>query len=777
MDDVRRKSIWIAVASGLVMVLGLALVFWLSRGGESAPAADPLALRSSREAIDEAMQQFATGESAEPDAREPAAEESATPASPAWSFAVVDHADGPIADAELVHGERVVARSDARGRVALSSEAMGAEHAVPRVGWLVRHRRHRDARIDASQIGRIDRVTLDDPWPVLVHVRDANGKAIAGAKCVLSDLQARQFVLVASAMSDDAGDAAFDDVLAPGVMLSISAQGFEPYGRRLHANDDGDREVTAVLANAVDLRVRVTDAHGKRVAGARVEASYVIVSSSEIAPAIWSESTDEHGVAVLTNFPRTGRDMQFVAEADGYGSAIQVVSMNEGWAKTGVDLAFGPMAALHVHVHELDGTLRDAKPFVMYGTGGFGLPKGRVTSRPDVGEYTLEVCAGVTLNLFVDIGGATSGCVNGISVPEGETRDVDVVVPHHVALEVHVNAAEAACGTADWLTLTATDGRKGVPRAPPGMTGAGELLQYHAPLDARCRARAWVQPGRYRIAWIRDGRALLMREIDVREAQSLELALEPARTVSGVLRDTRRAPLAGWTIVAKELGGRASYSAQTSVDGRFTIEGVMPKSVELFAIVPEYEWKAPLADAVAPPATDLELALELCPVDVRTLDRDDGTAVGARVSVKSAKSVQIHAVERATDEHGALRLELPIGEWSIVAMSGDQGRSGSTVVHLGSGGAASATVYLRKRRHRTFTLSGTGDADAVHWTALEGPDVAEGSFSILALRDIKGIDTDMPNGRTAFELTKNGEPIGAPIEVAVNAGNPVVLAW
>ena len=480
MDDVRRKSIWIAIASGLVMALGLALVFWLSRGGESAPAADPLALRSSREALDESMRQFATDE--------PAAEESAAPASSAWSFAVVDHADAPIAGAELVHGERIVARSDARGRVALSSEAIGAEHAVPRAGWTVRHRHHRDARIDASKIGRIDRVTLDDPWPVLVHVRDASGKAVADAKCVLSDLQAKELVLVASAMSADAGNAALAEAPALGVMVSISAPGFEPYGRRLHANDDGDREVTAVLANAVDLRVRVSDAHGKRVAGARVEASYVIVSSSEIAPAAWSESTDEHGVAVLTSFPRTGRDMQFVAEADGYGSAIQVVSMNEGWAKTGVDLAFGPTAALHVHVHELDGTLRDAKPFVMYGSGGFGLPKGRVTSRPGVGEYTLEVCAGVTLNLFVDIGGATSGSVSGISVPEGETRDVDVVVPHHVALDVHVNAADGACGTGDLLTLTATDGRKGVPRAPAGMTGRGERVQGREPLAAKCCA-------------------------------------------------------------------------------------------------------------------------------------------------------------------------------------------------------------------------------------------------------------------------------------------------
>jgi len=118
-----------------------------------------------------------------------------------------------------------------------------------------------------------------------------------------------------------------------------------------------------------------------------------------------------------------------------------------------------------------------------------------------------------------------------------------------------------------------------------------------------------------------------------------------------------------------------------------------------------------------------------------------------------------------------------VGEWRIDATSGDHDRIGSTVLSVQSGGTASASIYLRKVRHRVFSISGAADADGVRWTSLEGPDAAEGTLSLSSISDAKGVDTDLPDGRTRFELTRAGEVIGTPISLRVTSAGPIVLAW
>jgi hypothetical protein len=258
----------------------------------------------------------------------------------------------------------------------------------------------------------------------------------------------------------------------------------------------------------------------------------------------------------------------------------------------------------------------------------------------------------------------------------------------------------------------------------------------------------------------------------------LELAVEAERSVSGVLRNASKIPLAGWTVVAHERGGRSSYSAKTSADGHFTIDAVMPKDVELFAVVPDHELWVSVADSVAPPASKLDLTVELARVSLHTVNRDDGASVAARYWVSTLKDSVPSRIEHSTDDAGLAELELPVGQWTVHASAGPHARYGSTLVSISKSGETSLTLYLRKLEMRTFKFSGAPNSGALLWTALEGPDAAEGQIAIANVQNGASIECDIPDGRVRFEIMNDDATlVGSPIEVVVHGSDPIVLAW
>jgi hypothetical protein len=781
MTERRRNPIWIlGLAAALACAIVVSLVAFLRGAAPPSTVQAPIAHDAGSAPREIAPAPSAPDERA---GREIATTERSTISEPAaWSFEVVDRHGTPIEGAELSRGDRVLARSSSLGRVSVGARALDVENAPSGLAWSVRHPGHRTCALDASRIGRIDRVVLDDPWPLVVHVQDASGAPLAGAECVLYELRASDYPEIARTASTPDGSARFDDIVVAAALLRVRSPGFEPYERRLRANDESDREVTVALSKGVDLRVRVTDAHMKPVSGAHVRASYEILSASEPAPATWDEVTNGQGAAVLANFPRAGRTMQLYVAAKGFLPAFESIAMNESFAVAGVDVVLPSIGSLHVRVHEADATQRAAVLRVYYGHGGFGghaADQAPVLPVPGggVGEYNVLVRAGVDLRLVAEIDGSSVAACDGLSVQEGETREVDLVVAHHVPLDVHAAALDGECKLSDTITLTATDGHQAFPAFPAAPGFSPGALRYSANLEPNCHAHMWVQPGKFRIALVHAGRALVVRDVEIVGAQTIELAVDAERTLSGVLRDANRSPLAGWTIVAHELGGRARYAARTSVDGQFAINGVMAKAVEILATVPEYELAVPVAESVAAPASGLELTVALFGVDLHTMRRDDGADLGSRVRVMPLNGAIANGAERSTDDDGKLHLELPIGEWRLVAMNPDHDCTGSTVVSVKSGGSLSVSMFLRANRHRTFQVSGTGDADRIRWLTLEGPDTAEGWLTIASLADPKGVDTDLPDGRARFDLTKDGDAVGKPIEVRVSGDGPIVLAW
>lgn len=778
-----RQSVWILGLGAICALSAIALFVWLSRAGSHPipveTGVDVAAGRTSpaKATLEKPTAAIDSEASTPSDARAAVLPEPTSTSPAAWSFRVIDRAEKGIEGAELLRGDRVLARSDARGGVALGAQALDLEHTPRGVAWSVRHPRYRRTLIDSSRIGRIEYLVLDDPWHVVVHVRDEKGSAVGGATCALHDPNAEGVVELARAVTDSQGTAEFADVLAPVAALSISAKGFEPYLKHLRANDESDREVSAVLAPGVDLEVRVADSRGRPVSSAEVQASYISVAADVNPPASWLETTNEKGVVVLAGFPSKGRFMELTAQADGYSRAVSNFVMSALIAEKGIDLVLVPDAKLRVRVRESDGTPREATLGVYYADATFGASGGaRVTPTQGggVGDYTVLVRAKVELNLHAGIHGAAAGSVQGLLLQEGETRDVDVIVPRHVALDVRILGLESACLPSDVVTLTTLEDRRQAATGPPGRTGTAPALSYRSSVDAHGRARMWVQPGSYRAAFIHENRALITRDVQIRDAQELALSVDAVRSVSGSLCDKGQSPLVGWTIVAREQGGRRSYSARTGVNGLFALEGVMPDKVNLWAEVPDYELSISLVESIAPPASNLELEVGLGEVEVHTFDRDDGAKLGALLRVSPPGSFVKQTAERATDDAGLARLELPVGSWKILAANGDRDRTGSTVVDVREGAASRVDIFLRKIRMRSFTLKGAADADAIVWTALEGPDAAEGR---IALGDAAGIDTDLPDGRTRFELAKDGQIFGAAIEARVVAGTPVVLEW
>jgi hypothetical protein len=776
----RRNPAWVlGLASVLVIAIVASLVAFL-RGG--APAA-PIETRASKDASPIARDVAADAPApSEPVVRESAISETKAATEPiAWSFDVVDKNAAAIAGAELVRGDRVLARSDSQGRIGVSARSLDVENTPRGIVWSVRHAHYRTQTLDAARIGRIERIVLADPWALVVHVRDADGSPLAGAACMLYEQRSRyERAEIARQETTAEGSAGFSDVVTNATVLRVRLNGFEPYERPLRANIESDREITVVLAKGVDFTVRVADSHQKRIANARVEAEYTRVSDSDVAPAVWDERTDEHGVAVLADFPRIGRSMQLHVTADGFAPAFESVPMNEGFAKTGVDVVLTPVGNLHVRVHEADGTQRAANLVVYYSGAAFGGHAG-VPVKPApggvIGEYIVEVRPGVELRLVARMSGTCVAFASGLTLQEGETREVDLVVAHHVAVDVHATSPDGTCGASNTITLTSIDGHREVAAFPLSEGTTASTLQYSAHLDTDCRARILVQPGAYRVAWIRAGSASIVRDVTIVDAQTIELATDAERTLSGVLHDAKNTPLAGWTIVAHEIGGRARYSSRTAVDGRFTMSGVMASKVEMLATMPEYELTVLAADSIDAPASNVELKVALFEVELHTLSREDGSKLGARVRVTPLAHAIAQPAERATDDDGLLHLELPVGQWRISATSGDHDRIGSAVVSVTSGGSVSVTVFLRKLRHRTFTVSGTGEADHIRWLTLEGPDTAEGSLTIASLIDPNGIDTDLPDGRARFDLTKDGDVVGESIEVRVASDGPIALKW
>jgi hypothetical protein len=773
------KSAWVIGVAAIFAVAGIAcLLLFVGRGAPKSPTVEFGTARDEHQAPeDHKLHDESAAPLAASDARAPVHEAAAAAVAPAWSFVVVDRAGQAIAEAELVRGEHVIARSNANGGMAIDADALDLEHAPRDLAWSVRHPGHRTASIDASRIGRVDRVVLDDAWPVHVHVQDGAGAAIANAQCVLYVHGARQYDEIARGTSDATGNVAFEDIAVASAILATRAKGFEYNGRSLSASNAADRDVVVVLRNGVDLEVRVASSSGARISGAHLIAHYTgEAAETASGPASWDRTTNGEGVAVLESLPRVNHAMQLSVDAAGYTRHVETLAMTDDRVRSGLDVVLAAVGRLRVHVHESDGAPREASITSFAGT--FEISRSPVpTARTAPGQYELDVVAGIALNVFAWIDGAPSGSASDVIVQEGESRDVDIVVPHHVALDVRAIGLDGVCGKADKVTLAAVDGRMSVAYGPAGLPGNPLTLSYQSTFDEHCRAQLWVQPGSYRAAWIHDGRALVIRTVEIPSAQVLELAVEAERSVSGILRDASKVPLAGWTVAAHERGGRASYSAKTTADGRFTIDAVMPKQVELFAVVPEHELWVSVAESVAPPASKLELTLELARVSLHTVNRDDGANVSTRYWVSSLKGSMSSRSEHSTDDAGLAELELPIGQWMISAATGAHGRSGSTLVSINKSAAVSLTLYLRKLEMRTFKLSGAPNSGALLWTALEGPDAAEGQIPIESIRNGATVECDLPDGRVRFEIMNDDALVGSPIEVVVHGSDPIVLAW
>jgi uncharacterized GH25 family protein len=211
-----------------------------------------------------------------------------------------------------------------------------------------------------------------------------------------------------------------------------------------------------------------------------------------------------------------------------------------------------------------------------------------------------------------------------------------------------------------------------------------------------------LTPAKYRIQIGRAGGAqfdrgqshgLVIREdLDVSETAPLEveLALEPACTVTGVLRGPDGKPAADAFVLGRDARGvlfDRERLTRTDAEGRFSIHGLPPGKATFFACTPELasvESEPVLVDAAKPVSIELKLrkATRLW-VDLQTADGGNVTQSQVRVFDALDRDVKVRWWDEEPDDEveGSFVGTLTPGKYRITATH-HTGASASMTVEL-----------------------------------------------------------------------------------------------
>jgi hypothetical protein len=157
-------------------------------------------------------------------------------------------------------------------------------------------------------------------------------------------------------------------------------------------------------------------------------------------------------------------------------------------------------------------------------------------------------------------------------------------------------------------------------------------------------------------------------------------ATQPANTISGTVRDVGGAPIAGAEVSATlAQGGQAPVSAQTAVDGTYSLE----VSAGIYSVVAGkagYSSPLPLSITVPPDRAGADFTLTPATYTVSGTVRDgSGNGIsGAQVSATPAQGGQAPA-GATTAADGSYSLSVAAGSYSVAATKQGYQAEGITV--------------------------------------------------------------------------------------------------
>ena len=368
-------------------------------------------------------------------------------------------------------------------------------------------------------------------WSLDVRVTDSEGEPVADARCALHLRDdAHRFQELALLASDARGEALFPRITEESVTLTVAAPGYARWYHTAAALPGDTRRVVVALAPELPLDVLVTESWGAPIEGARVVAWTGTDAGTEACPCDWEVGTDPEGIGRLLGLAATAPALELRVEAPGHCTARRTV--RRGPSAEPVEIVLLRAGRFDVRVEDTTGRPLAAEVEVAAAAGMSGyeslgwleaLPLRISTDHQDRTHPVEGVPIGLALDVLARVAGAPVASAEGVVLAHGRERELVLVAPPHVSVEVRLADRDVRGGR---VTLDSTEGLRTLPvecvfrRAVP--------LSYAAAMDAKGGAALDVRPGGYRLS-VRDPLGRLLLSEDVRIEGPTKLDLHPAR--------------------------------------------------------------------------------------------------------------------------------------------------------------------------------------------------------------------------------------------------------
>jgi protocatechuate 3,4-dioxygenase beta subunit len=582
---------------------------------------------------------------------------------------------------------------------------------------------------------------------------------------------------VEAAVSDRAGGFALGGSAGQRLEVRAGAPGYLPAeGFSFQLSDDGRPGPTLALRPAAAIEGRIVDAAGEPVAGASVEAEVrrqpgmmrIEIAMARDLPRALSSAKGAFRLGPLD--PESSYNLK--VRADGFAPLEQAapalepyrtasdvtVALNRGHVVTG-RVVDGEGHALRDSSVQLK-PARSARGMGMIRMGGGGDEPGLAASSDGEGRFTIEGLPEGKFDLEASRSGFARSKVPAIEIEEG-SEPVDV---GEIALEPG-ERLEGFVRDRDGQPLEGVEIRI----AEGGMmmfiaAGPGQGAQPEP--DTTTEAGGWfalkdLSSGeRYNLNFERTGFVQQsLSAVEVPRGEALEVVMDPASNVSGVVLDADGEPVPDAQVSLTrertiEMGGAVMMTmmmqgAESDAEGRFLFEDQEPGKISLSAVASGYQ-EAQLDHLEIPKGEDLEGVEIPLPsgaiVEGRVLAPDGRPAIGAVLQPVEESSEMIRiAGGNMTDGNGYYRIEgLAPGPQSIEATHDDyprvvkdlEAREGLNRLDLNFEGGHEVAG-------RVSTVSGDPVAQAVlrlapvgrMWGGPEGTTEADGSFRLTGVQD------------------------------------------
>ncbi len=253
-------------------------------------------------------------------------------------------------------------------------------------------------------------INLQREVGVTIRVRDEQQRPIAGAHCWLGDPTAER--VLAEGWAGRKGQARLEGVAPQAAGLLVTAPGFVADWRLLEVTEDL-HSIDVQLRSGRVLLVRVSDASGSPVVGARVEGLLPQTTSHDPPIPKTVSTSGSDGVATIEDLPWGRTWLQLTVSAGGYTTLISDEPLPAEPSLSPVDVVLRAVAGVRISCRQSDGTHVEAEVDLVLldkSVGGFiDLPR-----RARVGLNGTELHglpSGIALGAVATVDGNFAGLV------------------------------------------------------------------------------------------------------------------------------------------------------------------------------------------------------------------------------------------------------------------------------------------------------------------------------------------------------------------------------